>query len=84
MEMSLAILKTFFTGILLALFAGLGLALVVRPSHEWMQTNRTTVISIFLILGFAVSAIYTVWRYWILIPEVERITRDMKWDEWAS
>ncbi len=83
-ELSAALFKTFFTAMLLALIIGLILALLLQPTHDWMQANRSWIIYAFLFLGLALSILRTAWYYWSLIPEVERITRDKNWDEWTT
>jgi predicted PurR-regulated permease PerM len=82
MEIFVALFKTFFTGLLLALLTGFAIALLFQPTHEWMQANRPRVTYAFLFIGLALSVLRTAWYYWTMIPEVERITREKKWDEW--
>jgi hypothetical protein len=83
MEISVALFKTFFSAMLFSLIIGLILALLFRPTHEWMQANRSWVIYLFLFLGLALSILRTALYYSNLVPEVERITREKKWDEWT-
>lgn len=81
MEIAIALFKTFFTGLIFAVPIGL-LLIFVLQSTNWFEANRTVFTWIILSLGMALSVLRTVWHYWIGIPEIERITREKKWDEW--